>query len=328
MKYIKEQKDYYPFGKEHENPDYMISTNRWGYNGKEKQIVRNLGWLDFSARMMNGEIPIFTTQDPLAEKYYSISPYAYCANNPLRYVDPNGMDWYEFQDEDGNTRAMWRRSQEAEYTDDDGNVWNNIGENYLYVNGDKATLFQQHTNDDGELYLRSSSYNLADETESGNLLSIMGDLLSNSSGIAGTVGGLAEGSNATFRLTNSKGMLDFKFYGNGWKGNQWVTPNSLSKLGNGIKWGGNILSGLSAGISFGQISGTNTTLENVGHGVDGGMSLIGMYNPYTFAASLYYFNVMKNYPSIRRSVNQQLIDRANMMQKGFIPVGHPGFPFK
>ena len=47
-----------------------------------------------------------------------------------------------------------------------------------------------------------------------------------------------------------------------------------------------------------------------------------------FAASLYYQNVMKNYPAIQKSVNKQLIDRANMMQRGFIPVGHPGFPFR
>ena len=47
-----------------------------------------------------------------------------------------------------------------------------------------------------------------------------------------------------------------------------------------------------------------------------------------FAASLYYQNVMKNYPAIQKSVNKQLIDRANMMQRGFIPVGHTGFPFK
>ena len=35
---------------------------------------------------------ILTSVDPLAEKYYSISPYAYCAGNPVRYTDPNGMD--------------------------------------------------------------------------------------------------------------------------------------------------------------------------------------------------------------------------------------------
>ena len=29
--------------------------------------------------------------DPLCEKYYDVSPYAYCANNPVRYIDPDGM---------------------------------------------------------------------------------------------------------------------------------------------------------------------------------------------------------------------------------------------
>jgi RHS repeat-associated protein len=32
----------------------------------------------------------FTTPDPLAEKYYSISPYAYCGNNPVNRIDPTG----------------------------------------------------------------------------------------------------------------------------------------------------------------------------------------------------------------------------------------------
>jgi hypothetical protein len=33
----------------------------------------------------------WTSPDPLAEKYWSISPYAYCAGNPIRYTDPTGM---------------------------------------------------------------------------------------------------------------------------------------------------------------------------------------------------------------------------------------------
>ncbi len=39
--------------------------------------------------------------DPLAEKYYSFSPYHFSGNNPIRFVDTNGEDWYEF-DKDGN----------------------------------------------------------------------------------------------------------------------------------------------------------------------------------------------------------------------------------
>jgi RHS repeat-associated protein len=86
-------KDYYPFGMEHENPNLITSTNRWGFSGKEKQTVRDLGWLDFMARMYsNSEIPIFTTQDPLSEKYYSLSPYMYCAGNPVNRIDPDGRE--------------------------------------------------------------------------------------------------------------------------------------------------------------------------------------------------------------------------------------------
>jgi len=50
-----------------------------------------LNWSDFIARFYGGIIPTFLTMDPLAEKDYSVSPYAYCRNNPARYVDPTGM---------------------------------------------------------------------------------------------------------------------------------------------------------------------------------------------------------------------------------------------
>jgi RHS repeat-associated protein len=106
---VKAQYNYYPFGKQWEDVNLMANTNRYTFSGKEKQTIRDLGWLDFMARMYsNSEMPIFTTQDPLSEKYYSLSPYMYCAGNPLRYIDPNGMDWYlyekEYEDEEGNKR--------------------------------------------------------------------------------------------------------------------------------------------------------------------------------------------------------------------------------
>jgi RHS repeat-associated protein len=85
------QYNYYPFGKQWENPNLLANTNRWGFSGKEKQTTNDLGLLDFGARMLiNSEVPVWTTQDPLAEKYYSISPYVYCMNNPIKSVDFDG----------------------------------------------------------------------------------------------------------------------------------------------------------------------------------------------------------------------------------------------
>jgi RHS repeat-associated core domain len=78
---------YYPFGMSFADG---VNTDKqpYKYNGKELDTDRGLNWYDYSARQYDGIR--FTTVDPLAEKYYSISPYAYCLNNPVKYVDPDG----------------------------------------------------------------------------------------------------------------------------------------------------------------------------------------------------------------------------------------------
>ncbi|WP_233582272.1 RHS repeat-associated core domain-containing protein [Prevotella sp. OH937_COT-195] len=48
---------------------------------------------DYGARRYDAATCRFTTMDPLAEKYYSTSPYAYCVNNPMRFVDPDVREW-------------------------------------------------------------------------------------------------------------------------------------------------------------------------------------------------------------------------------------------
>ena len=59
------------------------------FGGKELDQMHGLNFYDVSARYVNGIN--FTTIDPMAEKYYSWSPYVYCTNNPLRLIDPTGM---------------------------------------------------------------------------------------------------------------------------------------------------------------------------------------------------------------------------------------------
>jgi RHS repeat-associated protein len=68
----------------------MANTNRYTFSGKEKQTIAGLNYLDFGARMLETEFGRWLSLDPLAIKYYSLSPYAYCANNPLKYIDPDG----------------------------------------------------------------------------------------------------------------------------------------------------------------------------------------------------------------------------------------------
>ena len=78
-----------------EDPTVMLigsDESPFKYSGKEWDSRASL--YDFSARMYSPSLSRFTTMDPLLEKYYSISPYAYCANNPVNFVDPEGMDWY------------------------------------------------------------------------------------------------------------------------------------------------------------------------------------------------------------------------------------------
>jgi len=89
---VREQNDYYPFGERCPESTYAVSAvNRYKFNGKEEQTVGDLGMLDYGARMYQAGIGRWFVPDPLAEKYYSVSPYAYCNNNPIRFIDPDGM---------------------------------------------------------------------------------------------------------------------------------------------------------------------------------------------------------------------------------------------
>jgi len=45
----------------------------------------------FGARYYDSDLSIWLSVDPLASKYPSLSPYVYAANNPIKYIDPNGM---------------------------------------------------------------------------------------------------------------------------------------------------------------------------------------------------------------------------------------------
>ena len=84
-----ERDDYYPFGATY-GQDAKPNVRRYKYNGKELDRMHGQNLLDYGARWYDALLARFTTMDPLCEKYYHISPYAYCANNPVNAVDPDG----------------------------------------------------------------------------------------------------------------------------------------------------------------------------------------------------------------------------------------------
>ena len=88
---VLEQNRYYPFGERtgDESGRYM-EDNRYRFNAKEEQVIGDIGLIDYGARFYDPLMARWTTPDPLAEKYYGISPYAYCNNNPVNFVDPDG----------------------------------------------------------------------------------------------------------------------------------------------------------------------------------------------------------------------------------------------
>ena len=84
--------NYYPYG----SPfcDSLSSLNAslqpYKYNGKEFDKMHGLNTYDYGARQYIPALPSWDRIDPLAEEYYSVSPYAYCNNNPIRFIDPDG----------------------------------------------------------------------------------------------------------------------------------------------------------------------------------------------------------------------------------------------
>jgi RHS repeat-associated protein len=90
---IKQMNHYYPFGLNMEgNWNGASGENKYGYNGKEWNDDFGLGWNDYGARMYDPAIGRWGAIDIKAENYFTLSPYNYAANNPIKFIDPNGME--------------------------------------------------------------------------------------------------------------------------------------------------------------------------------------------------------------------------------------------
>lgn len=96
---VEETSHYYPFGGVYAGTG---NVQPYKYNGKEYDSKKGLNWYDYRARQYDAAVGRFTTLDPLSDKYYGNSLYAYCLNNPVRFIDPTGKLVSPIYNEKGN----------------------------------------------------------------------------------------------------------------------------------------------------------------------------------------------------------------------------------
>ncbi len=123
---IMEENHYYPFGLKHKKygsvdkdlvcvnedcyeigidvvPPQARKSYQYKMQNKEWQDELGLNLYDFDARLYDPAIGRTPVQDPLSEMFYSISPYSFLNNSPLRYIDPDGRMAVDFDTDLYNT---------------------------------------------------------------------------------------------------------------------------------------------------------------------------------------------------------------------------------
>ena len=91
---VLERSDYYAYGERvADSTMQTTSINRWRYNAKEEQdSIAGIPYLDYDARLYDPVIGRWLQQDPVAAKYPHLSPYNFCGDNPVIFVDTDGRD--------------------------------------------------------------------------------------------------------------------------------------------------------------------------------------------------------------------------------------------
>ena len=76
----------------HSTANYSLLTANSSYTFSAKEKDSETGLSYFGSRYYSSDLSVWLSVDPMSDKYPSLSPYTYCANNPVRVVDPDGEE--------------------------------------------------------------------------------------------------------------------------------------------------------------------------------------------------------------------------------------------
>ena len=175
---------------------HNLDGTPYKYSGKEWDALASA--YDFGARFYTPTLPRWTTMDPMAEKYYSLSPYVYCAANPVNLVDPEGQSTWVYQDFNGIYRVLGGDLNDNdlniyEYTQDENGEYTIRGK----AIGQSAFITSFYDSDSGEWAL-NSNINLSDLSGE----NFINDVISNTPSLFSYIYYARGGKKYDFKTTN------------------------------------------------------------------------------------------------------------------------------
>lgn len=169
---IEQVTHYYPFG----SPIADLSTNAalqpYKYNGKELDATNNLNTYDYGARQYDARLGVWDRMDLYSERYYHLTSYGYCGNNPVSYTDPDGTKIWVASQQALDLIKMTLPNDMRSYVELDvqGFISNAILERAPLANSKNLQILKYLVKDDTEIcfYGARESYNYINP-ETGNV---------------------------------------------------------------------------------------------------------------------------------------------------------------
>ncbi len=145
------------------NPSFLIPNCNYTFSAKERDPETGLSY--FGSRYYSSDLSIWLCVDPMTGNYPSLSSYVYCANNPVRLVDPNGEEIGDYFDQYGTYLGSDCRD-DGKIHIIDHDLWDQIGDNMSWVGNDGTRVISyglasdQH---DGMFSKKTSETNLSED---------------------------------------------------------------------------------------------------------------------------------------------------------------------